>query len=142
MAGSIARRPHPLGSPIMIPDKTLEEMRAAAEDYRDNAIADAEADQNPQLAVNSVGEFDVESILAIITELQQRRWQPIETAPKDVAILAGHEKFVFTVWWDETAMGWVDGNTSGYSEELTTYEVSHWMPLPTPPSLTQETSNA
>lgn len=67
--------------------------------------------------------------------VERDEWQLIDTAPKDgTVILGGHDKFVFTVWWDQDADGWVDGNTSGYSEELTTYEVTYWRSLPAPPA--------
>lgn len=62
------------------------------------------------------------------------QWRPIDSALKDgKPVLAGHERAAFSAWWDEEAFGWVDGCTNGY-DELVTYPVTHWMPLPAPPS--------
>jgi hypothetical protein len=68
-------------------------------------------------------------------------WRPIETAPKDgTPVLVGHEQAVFSAWWEKDGTqtntnhpGWVDGTTNSY-EEYTTYEPTHWMPLPAPPA--------
>ena len=67
-------------------------------------------------------------------------WQPIDTAPKDgKTILAAHKHAIFTVYWeaegdtDTDEPGWCDGDMNRY-EELTTYNPTHWMPLPAPPA--------
>jgi hypothetical protein len=68
---------------------------------------------------------------AIMAE-RERQWRPIETAPKDgTAILLGHECAAFSGWWDDE-YEWVDGETSMFGD-LTSYEPTHWMPLPQPP---------
>lgn len=65
--------------------------------------------------------------------MSENQWQPIETAPKDgTSILGAHYDAVFSVYWDLSANGWVDGRTNLY-DELSTYPVTHWMPLPAPP---------
>lgn len=65
-------------------------------------------------------------------------WLPIESAPRDgTAILAGHAHSVFDVYWSASdgsdgQGAWVDGATDNYGD-LTTYDPTHWMPLPAPP---------
>lgn len=61
-------------------------------------------------------------------------WQPIETAPKDRAVLAWSIDFfasvIEIVWWEEDnsdGPGWALGD-SGFRCTPT-----HWMPLPEPP---------
>lgn len=59
----------------------------------------------------------------------QAQWQPIETAPKDVPILAAwaSDGGVHIVYWsDSYGGGWI-----GHYPE--TIEPTHWMPLPAPP---------
>jgi hypothetical protein len=59
-------------------------------------------------------------------------WQPIETAPKDTDIIAGHdhEKWVLPVYWHN---GWqADGGP---------VHPTHWMPFPSPPQPKAETEN-
>jgi hypothetical protein len=60
-------------------------------------------------------------------------WRDISTAPRDgTSILAATDKIAFTVWWDDEAGGWADGNTNLYGDP-TTYPVQYWMPLPALP---------
>ncbi len=67
-------------------------------------------------------------------------WKPIEMAPQDgTPILVGHEHAVFSAWWeldgsrtDTNHPAWVDGVTNNF-DDYTTYEPTHWMPLPAPP---------
>lgn len=58
-----------------ISDERLAEMLAEVEIEQENAVADAEADQNPQLAVDAVGEFALSEVSSILTELQSLRAQ-------------------------------------------------------------------
>ena len=57
-------------------------------------------------------------------------WQPIETAPKDTAILVYHN--MFTVAHFNTAFGrWI-----GYGQNTSEFingDPTHWMPLPQVP---------
>lgn len=64
-------------------------------------------------------------------------WQDISTAPKDgTIVLVAVKDAVFDAWWNEYD-GWVDGCTDRY-EDLITYEPTHWMPLPLPPTTINE----
>lgn len=76
-------------------------------------------------------------------------WQSIETAPKDgthiliygVADQSPWEPLVYVVKWDL----WPDGVNGQWLEAagdgFYTFEATHWMPLPTPPALTQGARN-
>lgn len=64
------------------------------------------------------------------------KWLPIETAPKDgthVLVFIGNPKHpgvsVYEVWWDTTCYSWVDD-----TEWRGLRYVTHWMPLPDPPT--------
>lgn len=74
-------------------------------------------------------------------------WQPIETAPKDGALILAcvHPNRMF-VWWQRAdgkepyescagnGAGWVDGTTDSF-DDYCIYAPQHWMPLPeAPPS--------
>lgn len=56
------------------------------------------------------------------------QWQPIATAPKDRPILAWdpYEGEVAIVYWDGKVWLWPGGEYR--------VKVTHWMPLPEPPS--------
>lgn len=57
-------------------------------------------------------------------------WQPIETAPRDKAVLLfGDGKFEVAIWFfgDWGTAGSVLGDRIGFHP-------AHWMPLPEPPS--------
>lgn len=62
-------------------------------------------------------------------------WRPIETAPKDglLVLLSTHGGIVFIGKFRKHLGIWVDDEGR---ERFRT--VTHWMPLPLPPSLTQE----
>lgn len=57
-------------------------------------------------------------------------WQPIQTAPVDTEILVFHvDEFLgpmYRVVFNSCSGAWSDG--------LDTYQPTHWMPLPEPPS--------
>lgn len=81
-------------------------------------------------------------------------WQPIDTAPKDgTKILIWDGKGQFAAWWDPTFEddaakneacdwekshyigAWTDGCVLSFGyEETYSYEPTHWMPLPPPPT--------
>ena len=71
-------------------------------------------------------------------------WRDIASAPKDgTAILLGFpaegEKpgGVFDGWWARESGGWADGDTDN-SDDLRVYRhITHWRPLPEPPSAMQ-----
>lgn len=68
----------------------------------------------------------------------QPQWLPIDTAPKDGTTILGvcegeTGSFIMAVWWQESVWftGWVSGgHRSDYEDRF----VTHWMPLPTPPT--------
>lgn len=79
--------------------------------------------------------------LRALEELEKYRWQPIETAPKDgtTVLLSFHylngvhsgKSFVSMLEWDKAIDGW------GLFKNLEldgTLKISHWMPLPKPPT--------
>ena len=75
-----------------------------------------------------------------VAELRRdAEWQPIETAPKKETFLAilscGGDQTICTMRWSvaESKNSRLDGN--GYHVE----RVSHWMPLPKPPAMKEET---
>lgn len=56
-------------------DARLDELLVEVQDEMESAVADAEYDQNPQLAIDAVGEFDLAEMRSILTELQSLRSQ-------------------------------------------------------------------
>lgn len=78
---------------------------------------------------------------ARITELEAevaRRWQPIETAPKDgsviVAIGAVPARGGYSIiFWDTFHEEWA-GYTAEDEKRLVKFPPLHWMPLPEPPN--------
>lgn len=59
-------------------------------------------------------------------------WQPIETAPKDITVLATDGTALYLVLWQDGE--WVDiGDGSGWTDDVE--PLSHWMPLPALPRL-------
>lgn len=60
-----------------VSDERLDEMLIEVKDEMESAIADAEYDQNPQLAIDAVGEFDLAEMHSILTELQAHRSKPV-----------------------------------------------------------------
>lgn len=68
-------------------------------------------------------------------------WQPIETAPKDREIVVtawangtpNTERFYAIVKWVELSQGWETDESYGPIHTPT-----HWLPLPPPPSATNE----
>ena len=80
---------------------------------------------------------DMRQALAAIEELEARnQWQPIETVPKDKAVLiyaAGYYVAHFNTtnnrWWTQT-----DGTGTSGERILNSWGApTHWMPLPQPP---------
>ncbi|MGQ4275163.1 DUF551 domain-containing protein [Terrihabitans sp. B22-R8] len=62
-------------------------------------------------------------------------WQPIETAPKDGTHIIAWDVAIQDVTlalYMEGPEGW--GNWVHYGDLLGTAELSHWMPLPPPPT--------
>lgn len=67
-------------------------------------------------------------------------WQPIETAPKDGALVLIAErggrvqvaKWMIEPWG--TKGDWYVQLTSGGADTYPTTDVTHWMPLPSPPT--------
>lgn len=70
--------------------------------------------------------------------MSEQRWQPIETAPKDgtsilVTMAGGYDGPYYVLFWNGTFFESVDSGTGPSMDYLT-----HWMPLPAPPSVNQE----
>jgi hypothetical protein len=75
--------------------------------------------------------------------MSETRWEPIETAPKDKAIMlciAGWQPCCGR-WWPFDSC-WVSFDWDGHFESdqemsdyvaRSSYEPTHWMPLPAPP---------
>jgi len=67
-------------------------------------------------------------------------WQSIETAPKDgTSILVAVYEENGTYWGEDivawnAAIGW---DSAGY--DWSDNQITHWMPLPTPPNVSRET---
>ncbi len=76
---------------------------------------------------------DQAALRAVLDAVPQ--WQPIETAPKDKAILGWSDK----VEWDIYAWSTIAGQSFWYSlgpntvEEDLSAQPTHWMALPSPP---------
>lgn len=76
-------------------------------------------------------------------------WQPIETAPKGVKVLAGfrnshgHWRTILATYYVEGSLDWEDGEgdyaPEGWYEETETHDTilpcapTHWQSLPEPP---------
>ncbi len=63
-------------------------------------------------------------------------WQDISTAPKNgTEILVVKMGFIPAVaWWDVHQEGWHHCQECQYSDESrTSWDLTHWMPLPSPP---------
>lgn len=59
---------------------------------------------------------------------KMNKWQPIETAPKDIgAIIGSNGQWVLAMRWATNGMAW----TSEYHRSAVV--PTHWMPLPEPP---------
>ena len=67
------------------------------------------------------------------------QWQKIETAPKDgTAVLAWDGYDMAVTQWGESSVyaradDWVVGPTQDDRNTRSTFEPTHWMPLPAPP---------
>jgi len=84
------------------------------------------------------------------------KWQPIETAPRDgTPVILCSDRTVAIGSWNPEGDSWVDENGDiegpAHHLEVTGFwnssggwfqpnEVSHWMPLPAPPSLQTDQS--
>ncbi len=67
---------------------------------------------------------------------EERRWMPIETAPKDGRVILlrdddAHEIIMMSDWWHSYANG--DGHWE-YAEAMDDFNPTHWMPLPGVPN--------
>ena len=81
---------------------------------------------NPEQTITAAVTIGDDGEIAQIHAENISQWQPIETAPKDGTIIdlwvPGFGRLV-DQWWDDGAWSGVVSNS----------EVSHWMPLPSPP---------
>jgi hypothetical protein len=86
--------------------------------------------QAPSLALQRAAADEISRLLAVI---EQCRWRPIETAPKDGAtILVSAGGFVYAVAWDDDIEWWaVDDNKNG-PYRLRGVSPTQWMPAPKP----------
>ena len=83
----------------------------------------------------TMGAQPIENIARLISlakaEALAEGWQPIETVPKDAAILFGPTKRMgICVGMHHSRDGWV---TETPSEWVPIYPPTHWRPLPPPP---------
>jgi hypothetical protein len=67
-------------------------------------------------------------------------WQPIETAPRDgrrvlVWIADSHTGHAFAKLWFYSTDGRLGGGAEGYNGD---WNITHWMPLPSPPNERRE----
>ncbi len=63
-------------------------------------------------------------------------WQPIETAPKDTAILLYYHAYAIGHWNSAAQRWWTytDGHRTVEERVLNSFKPpTHWMPLPEPP---------
>lgn len=128
----------------------------AAVDFIWNRLSKGEAgaELNCDCAVIS----DRDELREVLSELPDEAWQPIETAPKDGTVIDlwvrfpdGTGKRVPDGFWDENGYdfgpnrcdgkpGWAAANMGydgcdGYADEPEDGQfATHWMPLPDPPS--------
>lgn len=73
--------------------------------------------------------------------LEQTKWMPIETAPKDGKILGSDGYDVFICRWvcvGSNTMGWANEDFWYLSESFIKYRPTHWMPLPAAPDKESE----
>jgi hypothetical protein len=71
------------------------------------------------------------------------QWQPMDTAPKDGTRILAFGKFCFESEDGISTARWNGGRWVGDPNEATEYEMeacelSHWMPLPAPPTATKD----
>lgn len=74
-------------------------------------------------------------IAALLAEVESRRWQPIETAPKDGTYILAYpvlNQVACVVSWQRTR-GWLGCWRMPMTNEAAPYDPTHWMPLPEPP---------
>lgn len=71
------------------------------------------------------------------TNAREGGWQPIETAPKDKAVLCANQEDVFIAWYQTETEHWSLGSLAYDDEKLLMEddEPTHWMPLPKPVKL-------
>lgn len=102
-------------------------------------VADLTPDQlaQPMEVVHAVERYAAEQ-LRLERECAELRkaleWQPIESAPKDRAILTSdNQGRVITGWWQADCWhtGWVSG---GHRSDVEEIHPTHWRPLPPPPA--------
>lgn len=95
-----------------------------------------------------------DQIMRLVAEIERLRgargWQLIESAPRDGSLidlwmrsyfwtadgdkqLSVQQRVPEAIWFNGQ---WTnsDGNPHGYLDGFTDYELSHWMPLPSPPA--------
>ena len=115
--------------------------------------ADMRAKQRWQIATGKEGTWPdranlvvwlLERIEKLEAALDEAKWQPIETAPKDgtrILIWDGH--MCPATWSDccdhgqfETAPGWQIFACEDSWHSVAAYNPTYWMPLPTPPERT------
>lgn len=91
---------------------------------------------------------DVYELLKVASIKREPGWQPIDTAPKDKAILVSggtycrnstpypfesELKSVLIAYWDDREKCWEVPNTETQDYDADVVRPTHWMPLPAPP---------
>lgn len=112
----------------MTPEQFPDAFRQLAVKALLDALALAESSQ--PLAVRQAAENEISKILAVI---EQCRWRPIDTAPKDgTTILVSAGGFVYAVAWDDDADWWVVDDNKNGPYRLREAPPTEWMPAPKP----------
>jgi hypothetical protein len=71
--------------------------------------------------------------------VRRDQWQPIETAPKDdlIDIWLSEGRRWCDCYYDRICDEWRTSRPSGRLVSIKSQHVTHWMPRPTPPALTE-----
>lgn len=112
-------------------EKLIKHMREEAQDYRSGRTlgrAFADAEDVLDEAATALEQLQVEND-RLKEEVQQMRWIPVEERlprPEDNPVLAFDCTGPIIAWYSPK-MGWM------YRTGLAGVEITHWMPLPSPP---------
>ena len=112
-------------------EKLIKHMREEAQDYRSGRTlgrAFADAEDVLDEAATALEQLQAEND-RLKKEVQQMRWIPVEERlpkPQENPVIACDYTGVCLAWYSPT-MGWQ------YRTGLSGVDITHWMPLPSPP---------